>query len=116
MAAIRWKLHGKPEFDFRTLQKNKRRELERLSDTYKNNLEQAEVHFIEGRGKLIDQNTVEVDGSQYKVRLFMPFAAISHQKCAGPLHCSEGIARRGMSRCRISTARQAITHMALEAA
>ena len=75
MAVIRWKLHGKPEFDFRTLQQNKRRELERLSDTYRTNLEQAEVQFIEGRGKLIDQNTVEVNGSQYKVRLFMQFTS-----------------------------------------
>ena len=79
VAANRWKLHGKPEFDIHTLQQNKRRELERLSDTYKDNLEKAEVQFIEGRGKLIDQNTVEVNGSQYKVSLFMQFP--SRQAC-----------------------------------
>ena len=79
VAPIRRKLHGKPEFDFHALQQNKRRERERLSDTYKNNLEKAEVQFIEGRGKLIDQNTVEVNGSQYKVSLFMQ--SPSRQAC-----------------------------------
>ena len=49
------------------MQSNKRRELERLSDTYKSNLEKAEVAFLEGRGKLLDKNTVEVNGKKYMV-------------------------------------------------
>lgn len=63
----RWKLNGKPAFSFQDLQQNKRQELERLSEVYRSNLEKAEVKFIEGRGKLLDKNTVEVNGSQYKV-------------------------------------------------
>ena len=63
----RWKLNGRPTFDFQAMQRNKRRELERLSDIYRKNLEKAEVDFIEGRGRLLDRNTVEVNGLQYKV-------------------------------------------------
>lgn len=63
----RWKLSSKPRFDFQDMQSNKRRELERLSDTYKSNLEKAEVAFLEGRGKLLDKNTVEVNGKHYMV-------------------------------------------------
>lgn len=77
-AAIRWKLNSEPRFSFQVLQRNKRRELERLSDLYRSNLEKAEVNFMEGRGKLIDKNTVEVNGRQYKVSLlsmFKPFCA-----------------------------------------
>ncbi|CAL5227621.1 g10625 [Coccomyxa viridis] len=63
-----WKLNGRPTFDFQDMQRNKRRELERLSDIYRKNLEKAEVDFIEGRGRLLDKNTVEVNGQQYKAK------------------------------------------------
>ena len=63
----RWKLNGRPTFDFQDMQRNKRRELERLSDIYRKNLEKAKVDFVEGRGRLLDKNTVEVNGKQYKV-------------------------------------------------
>ena len=69
VSLCRWKLNGKPTFDFQDMQRNKRRELERLSDIYRKNLEKAEVDFIEGRGRLLDKNTVEVNGRQYKVSL-----------------------------------------------
>ena len=65
----RWKLNGRPTFDFQDMQRNKRRELERLSDTYRQNLEKADVDFIEGRGMLVDKNTIEVNGQQYRVSL-----------------------------------------------
>lgn len=57
-----------PHLSWETLQNNKRRELERLSDLYRDNLEKADVKFIEGRAWIVDPNTVEVNGQKYKVR------------------------------------------------
>ncbi len=77
------------------MQRNKRRELERLSDIYRKNLEKAEVDFIEGRGRLLDKNTVEVNGKQYKVRhtshditpITPPIYYWSQSELWAPLHC-----------------------------
>jgi len=70
------------------MQSNKRRELERLSDTYKSNLEKAEVAFLEGRGKLLDKNTVEVNGKQYMVsHLFVLQQSLIVFPCTVSLAC-----------------------------
>lgn len=37
----------------------------RLNDIYKKNLEKSGIHFIEGRGKFVTKNSLEVDGSKY---------------------------------------------------
>ncbi len=62
-----------PQLSWEALQKNKRRELERLSDLYRDNLEKADVKFIEGRARIVDPNTVEVNGQQHKVRPLSPY-------------------------------------------
>ncbi len=46
----------------------KNEELKRLNGVYMKLLSNAGVEFIEGRGKLIDEHTVEVDGKRYTVR------------------------------------------------
>lgn len=61
-------MKDRPHLSWEALQNNKRRELERLSDLYRDNLEKADVRFIEGRARIVDPNTVEVNGQQYKVR------------------------------------------------
>ncbi|GFR45297.1 hypothetical protein Agub_g6654 [Astrephomene gubernaculifera] len=46
----------------------KRKELQRLNNAYKNTLNNAKVTLIEGRGRLVDPHTVEVDGRRYRAR------------------------------------------------
>ena len=65
---VRWEVEGPPQLSWEKLQSNKRRELERLSDLYMDNLKKADVEFIEGRARIVDPNTVEVNGKQYRVR------------------------------------------------
>ena len=65
----RWELDGQPQLSWEKLQSNKRKELERLSDLYMDNLKKADVEFIEGRARIVDPNTVEVNGKQYRVRV-----------------------------------------------
>ena len=66
----RWELPAPPKLHFQTLQANKRKELQRLSDLYLKNLDAAGVDFFEGRGRVVDAHTVEVNGKQYKARCF----------------------------------------------
>lgn len=47
---------------------NKNAELQRLTGIYKNVLKNAGVTLIEGRGKIIDPHTVDVDGKRYSAR------------------------------------------------
>lgn len=47
---------------------NKNAELQRLTGIYKNILENAGVMLIEGRGKIVDPHTVDVDGKLYSAR------------------------------------------------
>jgi pyruvate/2-oxoglutarate dehydrogenase complex dihydrolipoamide dehydrogenase (E3) component len=65
----RWEVDGQPQLSWEKLQSNKRKELERLSDLYMENLKKADVEYIEGRARIIDPNTVEVNGKQYRVRV-----------------------------------------------
>lgn len=54
-----------PTFDWATLIANKNREIGRLNDIYRGLLEGSGVRIIEGRARLLDRNTVEVDGDSF---------------------------------------------------
>lgn len=56
---------SEPTFDWPTLRDNKTKEIERLNGIYQNMLDNAGVEIINGRGKLVDSNTVEVNGQKY---------------------------------------------------
>jgi len=63
-----WKYETEPSHDWTTLIANKNAELQRLTGIYKNILSKANVKLIEGRGKVIDPHTVDVDGKIYTTR------------------------------------------------
>ncbi|GLC35158.1 hypothetical protein PLESTB_000560700 [Pleodorina starrii] len=46
----------------------KRKELQRLNGAYKNTLNNAKVTLVEGRGRVVDPHTVEVDGKRYRAK------------------------------------------------
>jgi len=56
---------GDTAFDWPTLRDRKNEEILRLNGIYRNLLVNSGCHLIEGRGSLIDDHTVEVDGQQY---------------------------------------------------
>ena len=56
---------GDAQFDWATLRDNKTREIERLNGIYLNLLQGAGVELINGRAKIIEPNTVAVDGKEY---------------------------------------------------
>ena len=62
-AGFGWKAGSSPAFvpGWRELQKAKNAELDRLNGVYKRLLDGAGVDFVEGRGRLVDANTVAVD-------------------------------------------------------
>ncbi len=53
------------KFDWLTLRDNKTAEINRLNGIYNDLLDNAEVDVINGRGKIIDAHTVEVNGNKY---------------------------------------------------
>ncbi|XP_022758335.1 glutathione reductase, chloroplastic-like isoform X2 [Durio zibethinus] len=63
-----WKYDTEPKHDWSTLMANKNAELQRLTGIYKNILNNAGVTLIEGRGKIVDPHTVDVDGKLYTAR------------------------------------------------
>ncbi|KAK3193632.1 hypothetical protein Dsin_024942 [Dipteronia sinensis] len=63
-----WKYETEPQHDWSTLIANKNAELQRLTGIYKNILNNAGVTLIEGRGKIVDPHTVNVDGKLYSAR------------------------------------------------
>ncbi|KAG7989485.1 hypothetical protein I3843_03G240700 [Carya illinoinensis] len=63
-----WKYEAEPKHDWSTLMANKNAELQRLTGIYKNILKNAGVTLIEGRGKIVDPHTVDVDGKLYSAR------------------------------------------------
>ncbi|XP_021280646.1 glutathione reductase, chloroplastic isoform X1 [Herrania umbratica] len=63
-----WKYDTEPKHDWSTLMANKNAELQRLTGIYKNILNNAGVTLIEGRGKIVDPHTVDVDGKLYAAR------------------------------------------------
>src|SRR5436853_1684063 len=66
-----------PSFDWPTLIDAKDREVERLSQIYRNMLKNSGVELIEGRGVLVDPHTVEIDGRAYTADKIL-IAAGSH--------------------------------------
>lgn len=54
--------------DLKKFMENKRKELHRLNNAYSNTLGSAGVETIEGRAKLVDPHTVEVNGKQYTAK------------------------------------------------
>ena len=54
-----------PTFDWATLIANKDREIERLNGIYRGLLEGSGVRIIDGRARLLDRHTVEVDGDSF---------------------------------------------------
>ncbi|KAL3717401.1 hypothetical protein ACJRO7_008911 [Eucalyptus globulus] len=63
-----WMYDAEPKHDWSTLMANKNAELQRLTGIYKNILKNANVTLIEGRGKIVDPHTVDVDGKLYSAR------------------------------------------------
>src|SRR5438874_6498856 len=66
-----------PSFDWPALIDAKDREIERLSQIYRNMLKNSGVRLIEGRGVLVDPHTVEIDGRAYTADKIL-IAAGSH--------------------------------------
>ncbi|PIA31505.1 hypothetical protein AQUCO_04900066v1 [Aquilegia coerulea] len=67
-AGFGWTYETNPTHDWSTLMANKNAELQRLTGIYKNILKNANVKLIEGRGKIVDPHTVDVDGKLYSTR------------------------------------------------
>ncbi|RWW38402.1 hypothetical protein BHE74_00056362 [Ensete ventricosum] len=63
-----WTYEADPMHDWSTLIANKNAELQRLTGIYKNILQNSGVTLIEGRGKIVDPHTVDVDGKHYTAR------------------------------------------------
>nr|XP_043635667.1 glutathione reductase, chloroplastic [Erigeron canadensis] len=63
-----WSYSSEPTHDWSTLMANKNAELQRLTGIYKNILNNSGVKLIEGRGKIVDPHTVDVDGKLYTAR------------------------------------------------
>ncbi|KAH6813696.1 glutathione reductase [Perilla frutescens var. frutescens] len=63
-----WSYEAEPKHDWSTLIANKNAELQRLTGIYKNVLKNAGVMLLEGRGKIIDPHTVDVNGKRYSAK------------------------------------------------
>jgi hypothetical protein len=63
----RWNTPENIELDWKKFQDKKNSELQRLNGVYDKLLAKAGVTYIEGRGKLVDAHTVDVDGKRYTV-------------------------------------------------
>ncbi|KAH7442433.1 hypothetical protein KP509_03G088200 [Ceratopteris richardii] len=63
-----WSFESEPKHDWATLIAQKNAELRRLLGVYKNILSSAGVTIIEGRGKIVDKHTVEVNGKKYSAK------------------------------------------------
>ena len=69
----RWDV-AEPGLTWERLMQNKNKELDRLNGVYMKLLNNAGVKYIEGRGKLVDAHTVEVNGKHYTVSLLQSLA------------------------------------------
>nr|WP_239031394.1 MULTISPECIES: glutathione-disulfide reductase [unclassified Modicisalibacter] len=61
-AGFGWQLAEAPRFDWATLRDNKIAEIKRLNGIYGRLLDNADVRLINGRARVVDAHTVEVDG------------------------------------------------------
>ena len=67
---IRWETLGNgqlPEVAWERFMEKKNKELDRLNSVYMKLLDGAGVEYFEGRGKIIDAHTLEVDGKRFTV-------------------------------------------------
>lgn len=67
---LRWETLGNgqlPEVAWERFMEKKNKELERLNGVYMKLLDGAGVEYFEGRGKIIDAHTLEVDGKRFTV-------------------------------------------------
>ena len=64
-AAYGWDLPGEPSFDWRRLIANKDKEIERLSGLYRKALTSAGADVFEGRARLADPHTIDLDGRHF---------------------------------------------------
>ncbi|KAJ9508896.1 hypothetical protein QJQ45_028222 [Haematococcus lacustris] len=63
-----WEARPDPGHDWGRMLEAKRKELQRLNAAYKNTLAGAKVQLVEGRGRVVDPHTVEVDGQRFSAR------------------------------------------------
>jgi glutathione reductase (NADPH) len=63
-----WNTPENIELDWKKFQDKKNSELQRLNGVYDKLLAKAGVKYIEGRGKLVDAHTVDVDGKRYTAK------------------------------------------------
>ena len=63
-AGFGWQV-APPAFRWETLRDNKKQEIRRLNGIYDTMLNNAGVEVIDGRGRILDANTVEVGGQRY---------------------------------------------------
>ncbi|KAJ9510900.1 hypothetical protein QJQ45_027689 [Haematococcus lacustris] len=63
-----WEARPDPDHDWGRMLEAKRKELQRLNAAYKNTLAGAKVQLLEGRGRVVDPHTVEVDGQRFSAR------------------------------------------------
>jgi len=63
-----WDTPEEAHIDWPKFMTKKKDELRRLNGVYNRMLNNAGVTYIEGRGKLIDEHTVDVDGKQYTAK------------------------------------------------
>ncbi|MFB3118141.1 MAG: FAD-dependent oxidoreductase, partial [Myxococcota bacterium] len=59
---------GKSSFDWATLIRNKDREIARLNEVYRKLLDQSGVKQIEGRARIVDQNTVAIGDRTFSAK------------------------------------------------
>jgi len=62
---------GEGRLDWPALIRNKNREIERLNGVYRRLLENAGAQILEGRARIVDRHTVEVDGTRYTSRFLL---------------------------------------------
>ena len=71
---------------WKRLMDNKNKELDRLNGVYMKILDGAGVAYHEGRGKIIDAHTVDVDGKRFTVRpTRAPAAVAAARRCRCPV-------------------------------
>ncbi|MEM7650700.1 MAG: glutathione-disulfide reductase [Pseudomonadota bacterium] len=59
-----WDTPDSVSFNWKTLIENKNKEISRLNGIYQNILDKAGVDIIRGYAKLVDQNTLDIDGTR----------------------------------------------------
>jgi len=66
-----WSVDGDISFDWKTLIKNKDKEINRLNGIYKNMLKNSNVDLIDGYASFVDENTVEINGKKITADKFL---------------------------------------------